>query len=444
MNRRRVLMAFAGILLVPCWCCLAMPFDSQVPVRGILNQTSREAQDLATSLDALNANPDFATASEAAEILKTLGELEAVLIKLRDALAAATPGETSPGGEPEAAMPTSAPSTTSAPGTPTPRIHRVQPGDTLSALARQYHGSSALYWEIVELNKDRYPSIAKNPDLIYPGWDLLLPESPGPATRAPNSSPPSSTASSNGRLSVLNNLRYGINRLQEKIGSRDPTLGETIAWVTPYLQQLKGFQNPQDTSLIEFSEAALARARSLRTTSSASVPASLASGMSIPESPASGISISEHGQQQMRDVVHYALNHHKGSSDGWCFNAVWGYLVSSGYGKLRAWNDLPRMQSGQARFFAEYLNARPAHLDEAGLQRLDRSLQPPITNPHDSRIPLGAVIVVAANSTGTSDPEAGDIVIKAGPNRFVNDGPNMYYGTASTWRGRLLGVYVPR
>ena len=120
-----------------------------------------------------------------------------------------------------------------------------------------------------------------------------------------------------------------------------------------------------------------------------------------------------------------------------------GYLTASTYGKLDQWGDLPNMQSGEARHFAEYLNASSAHLDEAGLQRFDTACSPRITSPHDLRIPDGAVIVVAAGSTGTFHATAGDIVVKAG-SRFINDGPDMNYGTASSWRSQLLGVYVPR
>ncbi len=154
--------------------------------------------------------------------------------------------------------------------------------------------------------------------------------------------------------------------------------------------------------------------------------------------------ISEKGQQQMTDVVDYALANHRGASNGQCFNAVWGYLTSSGYGNLKAWGDLPNMGSDEARQFAEYMNKSSSNLNEAGLQRLDTAFNPPITSPHDPRIPKGAVIVVAAGSYGTAHATAGDIVIKAGEGRFVNDGPNMDYGTASNWTGKLLGVYIPQ
>lgn len=153
--------------------------------------------------------------------------------------------------------------------------------------------------------------------------------------------------------------------------------------------------------------------------------------------------LSTQARQQMARVLQYAKTHHRGASGGFCFNAVWGYLTTCGYGKLKAWGDLPEMKSGEARNFAEFMNASTANQARAGLRRLDRALNPPISSPHDRRIPAGAVIVVAAGSTGTANPTAGDIVLKSDDGRFINDGPNMDYGTPSSWRGRLLGVYVP-
>jgi len=156
------------------------------------------------------------------------------------------------------------------------------------------------------------------------------------------------------------------------------------------------------------------------------------------------VEVSAAAKKQMDDVVAYALANHRGASNGECFNAVWGYLTKSGYGNLQAWGDLPAMQSGEARHFAEYLNASQRNLDEAGLKRLDTTLNPPITSPHDPRIPKGAVIVVGPGSYGTNHATAGDIVIKAADGRFVNDGPNMDYGTSANWYGKVLGVYIPK
>jgi len=163
-----------------------------------------------------------------------------------------------------------------------------------------------------------------------------------------------------------------------------------------------------------------------------------------PAPASSPLNISADGKKQLQAVADYALQNHRGASNGQCFNAVWGYLTAVGYGNLKKWEDLPSMKSGEARNFAEFMNASQRNLDEAGLVRLDTSLKPPITSPHDPRIPRGAVIVVGPNSTGTGHPTAGDIVIKAGEGRFVNDGPNMDYGTAATWKGTLLGVYIPK
>ncbi len=228
-----------------------------------------------------------------------------------------------------------------------------------------------------------------------------------------------------------NEVLYGTRQLRARMAAKDPTLPATIAWTQRCLEALKACQDPADAQIIQAAEQVLREARHA------------AARLAVPTAAPPGF-ISEKGRQQMKAVVEYAKTHHRGGSKGFCFNAVWGYLTATGYGNLDHWNDLPAMGSGEARFFAEYLNASPAHLEEAGLQRLDTALTPPITSPHDSRIPVGAVIVVAAGSYGTAHPTAGDIVIKAGPNRFINDGPNMDYGTKDTWYGKLLGVYVPR
>ena len=148
--------------------------------------------------------------------------------------------------------------------------------------------------------------------------------------------------------------------------------------------------------------------------------------------------VSAKGQTQMRAVKAYAESHNGGASRGQCFNYVWRYVTSSGYGLLNEHGDAADMESGEARNFAEYMNLK-ANADLWDLRRL------PITNPYDA--PVGAVVVVAAGSPGTSHPTAGDIAIAAGNGRFINDGPNMSYGSKATFLargGKLLGAYVPR
>lgn len=146
---------------------------------------------------------------------------------------------------------------------------------------------------------------------------------------------------------------------------------------------------------------------------------------------------SARGRQQMADVLAYAEKNNSGASKGRCFEYVWKYLTTSGYGNLRAYSDAPDMPSAYARNFAEYMNAN-GNAAKWGLRRL------PIDVPHDA--PAGAVVVVAAGSPGTSHPTAGDIAIAAGGGRFVNDGPNMNYGPRASFKndgGRVLGIYAP-
>lgn len=52
------------------------------------------------------------------------------------------------------------------------RTHTVVKGDTLSKLAKQYYGNANQWKRIYEANQDAI----KNPDLIYPGQTLKIPE----------------------------------------------------------------------------------------------------------------------------------------------------------------------------------------------------------------------------------------------------------------------------
>ena len=51
------------------------------------------------------------------------------------------------------------------------REHRVQRGDTLSKIAKEFYGDASLYTKIFEANQDRL----KNPDLIQVGQKLRIP-----------------------------------------------------------------------------------------------------------------------------------------------------------------------------------------------------------------------------------------------------------------------------
>jgi nucleoid-associated protein YgaU len=49
--------------------------------------------------------------------------------------------------------------------------HEVQPGESLSKIAKKYYGDAALYKDIFEANRDT----VKDPDKIFPGQKLRIP-----------------------------------------------------------------------------------------------------------------------------------------------------------------------------------------------------------------------------------------------------------------------------
>jgi nucleoid-associated protein YgaU len=52
------------------------------------------------------------------------------------------------------------------------RTYTVVKGDSLSKIAKQYYGSANKWRQIYEANRD----VIKDPDLIYPGQSLRIPE----------------------------------------------------------------------------------------------------------------------------------------------------------------------------------------------------------------------------------------------------------------------------
>ena len=52
--------------------------------------------------------------------------------------------------------------------------HTVKQGESLWRIAQQYLGDGNRYRELIEANKDTYPSLEKNPNLIYKGWQIKV------------------------------------------------------------------------------------------------------------------------------------------------------------------------------------------------------------------------------------------------------------------------------
>lgn len=63
------------------------------------------------------------------------------------------------------------PTRTPEPTEPTERSYTVQPGDSLSAIARREYGNANEWRRIFEANRDQI----ENPDLIHPGQELRIP-----------------------------------------------------------------------------------------------------------------------------------------------------------------------------------------------------------------------------------------------------------------------------
>ncbi len=55
------------------------------------------------------------------------------------------------------------------------KSYTVKSGDSLYAIAERLLGDGDRYMELVDINSERYPSLKKNPSLIYAGWTLKLP-----------------------------------------------------------------------------------------------------------------------------------------------------------------------------------------------------------------------------------------------------------------------------
>jgi peptidoglycan/xylan/chitin deacetylase (PgdA/CDA1 family) len=75
--------------------------------------------------------------------------------------------------------------------------HTVRPGDSLAAIARSYGTSTG---QLQAWNSGRYPSLANDPNVIEPGWELIVSGDPNvtpaptPApTAAPTAAPPAAT-----------------------------------------------------------------------------------------------------------------------------------------------------------------------------------------------------------------------------------------------------------
>ena len=124
---------------------------------------------------------------EIEQIIKALDDLAKMLEKLAVAVKEAdikAPDQTQAADAPPAAADEqSSPSRSSS--------YTVVSGDSLSKIAGKLLGSMSRWPELVEANKAKYPSLAKNPNLIHPGWVLTIPG--GTSTSDTATPPPASS-----------------------------------------------------------------------------------------------------------------------------------------------------------------------------------------------------------------------------------------------------------
>lgn len=122
--------------------------DTQFNLAKEVHDTGIDVRDLDISHDqgVITVSGKVKSQEDREKIILTLGNLQGIE-KVNDFLIVDNP-------EPEA------------------RLHTVKSGETLSKIAKQYYGNAMKYMVIFEANRP----MLENPDLIYPGQVLRIPE----------------------------------------------------------------------------------------------------------------------------------------------------------------------------------------------------------------------------------------------------------------------------
>ena len=109
-------------------------------------------------------------------------------------------------------------------------VYTVQAGDSLAAIARTYGTTSP---QLQALNADRYPSLAGNPNVIEPGWTLVVSGdpsvSPRPApTAAPATPEPTAPPSTGAGCTANNRMAAGSAQTFRTIPNAGPGVALTF------------------------------------------------------------------------------------------------------------------------------------------------------------------------------------------------------------------------
>jgi len=93
-------------------------------------------------------------------------------LSLATARPAAKSSDEAPAASPAPANTPAAPAAAAEPKAAASASYTVQAGDTLWKISKQFYGDGAQYMKIFEANK----GLLKNPDHIFPGQELVIPE----------------------------------------------------------------------------------------------------------------------------------------------------------------------------------------------------------------------------------------------------------------------------
>ncbi|HEX7172633.1 MAG TPA: polysaccharide deacetylase family protein [Candidatus Limnocylindria bacterium] len=140
-------------------------------------------------------------------------------------------GTSDAGGSPEPTPSATAPAPSAmSPETPTHgTIYTVRSGDSLAAIARSF-GTSVE--QLQAWNSDRYPSLATNPNVIEPGWELIVSGDPGvtprPTPTAAATPRPTAPPSGGGGCTAGNRVAAGSIQVFRTIPNAGPGVALTF------------------------------------------------------------------------------------------------------------------------------------------------------------------------------------------------------------------------